>query len=87
MGGFGERCPSPPHSHRASEPVESLAEVVTASIAVGRLESGQLAGRVWLVDSGQATARQLDPGLALTAPPPIRLLPFISQIEAWPLVF
>ena len=36
---------------------------------------------------GQALACQLDPGLGLTVPPPIRLFPFISQIEAWPLVF
>src|ERR1700733_5018598 len=33
------------------------------------------------------TARQLGPGLELTAPPPTRLFPFVSQIEAWPLVF
>ena len=36
---------------------------------------------------GHATARQLDPGLGLTGPPPIKVFPFISQIEAWPLVF
>ena len=34
------------------------------------------------------TALQLDPGLGLTAPPPIKVVPSISQIAAWPwLVF
>src|SRR5579863_396716 len=33
------------------------------------------------------TAFQADPGLALTTPPPTRLLPFISQIAACPDVF
>src|ERR1700722_10028772 len=33
------------------------------------------------------TARQLGPGLGLTGPPPTRVFPSISQIEAWPLVF
>ena len=32
--------------------------------------------------SGQAIARQLVPGLALTAPPPIKVFPFMSQTEA-----
>jgi hypothetical protein len=34
-----------------------------------------------------ATIRQLGPGLGLTGPPPAIVFPFISQIEAWPLVF
>ncbi len=33
------------------------------------------------------TARQLGPGLGLTAPPPMIVFPLMSQIEAWPLVF
>ena len=33
------------------------------------------------------TARQLGPGLGLTGPPPVRVVPLMSQIEAWPLVF
>ena len=33
-----------------------------------------------------AIAFQLGPGLGLTAPPPTMLVPFISQIAAWPLV-
>jgi hypothetical protein len=37
--------------------------------------------------SDQPTARQLDPGLGLTAPPPITFVPLISQTEAWPLAF
>ena len=41
-GQFGERCPDPSHRRRASEDVEGLTEVVTAFIAVGGLESGQL---------------------------------------------
>src|SRR6202020_1125052 len=32
------------------------------------------------------TANQLGPGLGLTGPPPIKVFPFISQIEAWPLL-
>jgi hypothetical protein len=32
------------------------------------------------------TACQLGPGLGLTGPPPIKVFPFISQIEAWPLL-
>jgi hypothetical protein len=35
----------------------------------------------------RSTARQLGPGLELTGPPPINVFPFMSQIEAWPLVF
>jgi hypothetical protein len=35
----------------------------------------------------RSTARQLGPGLGLTGPPPINVFPFMSQIEAWPLVF
>ena len=31
-------------------------------------------------------ACQLGPGLGLTGPPPVRVFPFISQIETWPLV-
>jgi hypothetical protein len=31
-------------------------------------------------------AFQLGPALALTAPPPMMLGPFMSQIEVWPLV-
>jgi hypothetical protein len=38
-------------------------------------------------DQVSPTARQLAPGLALTGPPPAIVFPFISQIEAWPLVF
>ena len=30
-------------------------------------------------------AFQLEPGLGLTVPPPVRAFPFMSQIEAWPL--
>src|ERR1700688_4353531 len=33
------------------------------------------------------TARKLGPGLGLTGPPPTKVFPPISQIEAWPLVF
>jgi hypothetical protein len=33
------------------------------------------------------TARQLVPGLGLTAPTPVRVVPSMSQIETWPLVF
>src|SRR5258707_15166681 len=40
-----------------------------------------------LLKSPAPMARQLDPGLGLTAPPPIRLVSLISQIEAWPLAF
>ena len=29
-------------------------------------------------------AFQLGPGLGLTVPPPVSVVPFISQIEAWP---
>jgi hypothetical protein len=32
------------------------------------------------------TACQLGPGLGLMGPPPIKLFPFISKIEAWPLL-
>ena len=32
------------------------------------------------------TALQLDPRLGLTAPLPIKVFPFISQIETWPLL-
>jgi hypothetical protein len=32
-------------------------------------------------------ACQLGPGLGATGPPPAIVFPFISQIEAWPLVF
>ena len=34
-----------------------------------------------------ATTRQLDPGLGLTGPPSAIVVPSMSQIEAWPLVF
>ena len=37
--------------------------------------------------SQTAIACQLAPGLGLTGPPPAIAFPFISQIEAWPLVF
>jgi hypothetical protein len=37
-------------------------------------------------ESGQSD-RQLDPGLGLTVPPPITLVPFISQTAVWPFVF
>jgi hypothetical protein len=33
------------------------------------------------------TACQLGPGLGLMGPPPAMVVPCISQIEAWPLVF
>jgi hypothetical protein len=32
------------------------------------------------------TARQLGPGLGFTGPPPIKVFPFMSQIEAWPVL-
>jgi hypothetical protein len=35
----------------------------------------------------RSTARQLDPGLVLTGPPPIKVFRFISQIEVCPLMF
>src|ERR1700722_6022687 len=38
------------------------------------------------VKSPIPTAFQAGPGLGLTGPPPIKLLPFISQIEAWPVL-
>ena len=31
-------------------------------------------------------AFQAGPGLGLTGPPPTKVLPFISQIETWPLL-
>ena len=34
----------------------------------------------------EPTALQLDPRLGLTAPLPIKVFPFISQIETWPLL-
>ena len=34
------------------------------------------------IEIAGSTARQLGPGLGLTAPPPIKVFPFISQIEA-----
>ena len=42
---------------------------------------------VWLVRHVMPTARQLDPGLGLTAPPLTRLVPLMSQIAVWPFVF
>ncbi len=41
-GQFGERRPDPSHRRRASEDVESLTEVITAFIAVGGRQSGEL---------------------------------------------
>ncbi len=45
--------------------------------------------RKWSLLVGQVSpiACQLGPGLALAAPPPMMLVPFMSQIEVWPLVF
>jgi hypothetical protein len=39
-----------------------------------------------LLKSPVLTAFQLGPGLGLTGPPPMRLVPSISQIEAWPVL-
>ena len=39
-----------------------------------------------VIKSPVPTARQLSPGLGLTGPPPTKLLPLISQIEAWPVL-
>ena len=52
----------------------------------GVAASRELAGhRGLFCGSAHATARQLDPGLGLTGPPPIRVLLFMPQMEAWPL--
>src|ERR1700675_4802993 len=58
-GHFGERRPNPSHGSRASEDIESLTEVVTAFVVVGR-QRGQLPDAV-----GVAVAR-----LVIKAPPP-----------------
>src|ERR1700733_8034142 len=39
-----------------------------------------------LLKSPVPTAFQVGPGLGLTGPPPIKVFPLISQIEAWPLL-
>src|ERR1700675_3500526 len=39
-----------------------------------------------LLKSPVPIAFQAGPGLGLTAPPPINVFPFISQIEAWPVL-
>ena len=36
--------------------------------------------------AGSDRASKLGPGLGLTGPPPTRVLPFMSQIEAWPVL-
>src|SRR5258708_103836 len=51
-GQFGERRPDASHSGRASEDLESLTEVVTAFIAVGGLQRGQLADAVGVPEQG-----------------------------------
>jgi hypothetical protein len=61
-----------------------------ASVAHGREARGRARVRDCVASLwGQVspTARQLGPGLGLTGPPPIRVFPFMSQIEVWPLVF
>src|ERR1700716_2553077 len=49
---FGERCPDPSHSGRASEDVESLTEVVAAFIVGGGLQRGQLTDAVRVAEQG-----------------------------------
>ena len=49
-----------------------------------RIEAEALRGRPRQVSP---IACQLGPALALTAPPPMIVFPFMSQIEVWPLVF
>ena len=51
-GQFGERRSNPSQRRRASEDIESLTEVVTASIAFGGLESGQLPDPVRVSEQG-----------------------------------
>ena len=46
-----------------------------------------VAGVSWLAGQVSPTAREFGSGLRLTGPPPVRVVPLMSQIEAWPLVF
>ena len=51
-GQFGEHGPDPSHSGRVSEDLESLTEVVTASIVGGGLQRGQLSDAVGVAEQG-----------------------------------
>ena len=51
-GQFGERCPDASHCRRESEDVESLPEVITAFIAGGGLQRGQLPDAVRVAEQG-----------------------------------
>jgi len=48
--------------------------------------TNSIGARAGLVGQVRLIAFQLDPGLGLTVPPPVTLVPFISQIAVWPLV-
>jgi hypothetical protein len=68
--------------------ITGAATVTRQSGAPGKVALGAtLRPQPQPLGSDQPTARQLDPGLGLTAPPPITFVPFISQTEAWPLAF